>query len=548
MDKPLQSLQQQTEQGCRLLLSAQNRDPYTATWGCFDRRYWAWKLVDFPEATYQRNVYPLAWFLRHTAHLQEGTPELVQEAIIAGLQFALHIQHRDGSFDQAFPHEHSFGATAFLLHPLLEAYRIVRDHCSPTQQHAIENSLRRAADFLCRHDETHGHIANHLAGAALSLLVSAEFFWQPAYEQRAMHLLERILAHQSPEGWFLEYEGADPGYQTLCLYYLAQIYRLRPDSKLHAALKRAITFLAWFVHPDGTFGGEYGSRRTAIFYPGGVALLSRTFPLAHSIIRAMLASIAERRTVTLLDVDMGNLAPLLSNYVTVLEADMPDASQPVTPLPWQLGAVQRDFPRAGIFIRGTPRHYAVVGSSNGGVLKVFDRHQQRMLWNDGGYVGHTNSNTYITTQMTDLHRSCQATTNEIMIQAPFYLMLRSVPTPLQFLVLRALNLTVMRHVALGNMVKALLVRLLISGKHTVPLHLKRTITFAAEYIRVTDTLTMTGSLQLRWLQCGHPFVAIHMASARYFENAAAVSAANVQQVDVAELAAQGTLHHQVTIC
>ena len=32
------------------LLFVQNRDPYSNTYGCFDRRYWAWKLTDFPEA------------------------------------------------------------------------------------------------------------------------------------------------------------------------------------------------------------------------------------------------------------------------------------------------------------------------------------------------------------------------------------------------------------------------------------------------------------------------------------------------------------------
>ena len=43
---------------CQRLLSQLNRDPATSTTGCFDRRYWGWKLTDFPEATFQRNVAP----------------------------------------------------------------------------------------------------------------------------------------------------------------------------------------------------------------------------------------------------------------------------------------------------------------------------------------------------------------------------------------------------------------------------------------------------------------------------------------------------------
>jgi len=53
------------ETACRHLLSAQDRDPFSAAYGCFDRRYWGWKLIDFPEATFQRNVYPLAWYWKN---------------------------------------------------------------------------------------------------------------------------------------------------------------------------------------------------------------------------------------------------------------------------------------------------------------------------------------------------------------------------------------------------------------------------------------------------------------------------------------------------
>jgi hypothetical protein len=550
----ISELRRQVEVACRHLLSEQNRDPYTLTYGCFDRRYWGWKLVDYPEATFQRNVYPLAWLLRYT----EGTileepenrgprrSEVLTEAVQAGLSFAARIQHRDGSFDQAFPQEHSFGATAFLLSPLLQAYYVVRDVCSPSFCASMETCLHRAADFLFCHDETHGHIANHLAGAALSLLESAIFLGKSRYEQRAFELLERILTHQSAEGWFLEYEGADPGYQTLCLYYLAQVYRLQPDVNLQDALKKAISFLSHFVHPDGTFGGEYGSRRTAVFYPGGLALLSREFPLAHSVIRFMLGAIAEGRTVTLQDVDMGNFAPLLSNYVTVLDADLPSCSESAPLLPWEMDDASQDFPEAGLYIRNTRRYYAVFGASNGGVLKVFDREQRALIWNDCGYVGQTGNGVYVTTQMTVRERPCRVAPTEIEIQTSFYQMLRSVPTPLQYIFLRILNLTLMRSVLLGNWLKGVLVDMLISGKRTVPLSLTRIVHFEVDQVVVRDALRIGARLGLEWLEFGRPFVAIHMASARYFEGFRSAMG-DAHQVDVEELLAVGELESQVMI-
>ena len=98
----------QVHQSCRHLLSEINRDHVMPTYGCFDRRYWAWKLVDFPEATFQRNLANLAWYADNLDDLIDRS--LVQDYVIAGLRYTARIQHRNGSFDQAFPFERSFGA------------------------------------------------------------------------------------------------------------------------------------------------------------------------------------------------------------------------------------------------------------------------------------------------------------------------------------------------------------------------------------------------------------------------------------------------------
>ena len=42
------------------ILSHLDRDPCSKTRGSFDRLYWGWKLKDYPDATLQRLIYPLA--------------------------------------------------------------------------------------------------------------------------------------------------------------------------------------------------------------------------------------------------------------------------------------------------------------------------------------------------------------------------------------------------------------------------------------------------------------------------------------------------------
>ncbi|HET7462296.1 MAG TPA: hypothetical protein VFJ82_13670 [Longimicrobium sp.] len=534
----LAEVRAQVERACRRALSEQNRDPHAPAHGCFDRRFWGWKLVDFPEATFQRNVLLPAWLLRHAPPAGGAERAVLAASVRSGLAFAASVQHADGSWDQAFPHEHSFGAAAFLLHPLLAGYLAVRDECGAAFRQGVEAALRRAADFLTAHGEEHGHIANHLAGAALSLARAGAFFGDERYGRRADELLASILAHQSPEGWFLEYLGADPGYQTLCVYYLAQLRELRPSAELDAALARAAEFLAWFVHPDGSFGGEYGSRRTGVFYPGGLALLAaRGNATAAAIVRAMAASISARRTVTLDGIDVANLAPLSANYLLLLEHG-PHIAEAVPPLPREREGAA-DFTAAGLHVRSTARHYVVVGASNGGVVKVFGRGDGRVLVNDGGYAGEDARGGFVTTQGTGTGR---ATVNggEITVDAPFQAVPRALPSPGRFLVLRPVNLTLMRSVGLGNAVKRALVRLLISGGKPAPLSLRRTVRVAAEGVRIDDVLRAEKGTRLRSLECGRPFVAIHMASARYFESADLAAAAfEPRPVDVEALARDG---------
>jgi hypothetical protein len=535
-------LQEKVARACRRLLSEQNLDPYTPTYGCFDRRYWSWKLIDYPEATFQRNVYPLAWLLRQVSGQSNQVSARLTTAVIAGLDYAVRIQHKDGSFDQAFPNEHSFGATAFLLHPLLEAYQVTTAAMSTKQCMDFKVCLRRGADFLCQYDETHGHIANHLAGAVLCLLECANFFNESHYAHRAKTILQTILDHQSREGWYLEYEGADPGYQTLCLHYLAQVYQLSPDERLRNSLTKAVDFLAWFVHPDGTFAGEYGSRRTSIYYPGGLALLQGAIPMARSMTQFMTKSIVENRTITVDTVDIGNLAPLLSSTTLLLDifkaTDMAGFTTP--DLPWQRENQICDFSEAGLYVRSTARHYAILGASNGGVLKVFDRQTQVILLNDGGYVGEDKRGLAITTQITELDKKRVATADAVEVECPFFRMLQASPTPFQFILLRLLNLTLMRSLWLGNRVKDMLVRRLISGKHRIPLCLRRKVIFSADYIEIEDRFSVEKPLSLLWLKCGVPFVAIHMASARYFQGfTAEPQQEQLQHVDVSLLATQG---------
>ena len=108
------------------VLSWQDRESASRSYGCFDRTYWCWKFTDFPGARFQEGAFTLAYLF--TTALA-GNP-LYRDPralrwIEAGLGFWRRIQRRDGSFDEAYPFEHSLAADLTGINFLFEILNIL---------------------------------------------------------------------------------------------------------------------------------------------------------------------------------------------------------------------------------------------------------------------------------------------------------------------------------------------------------------------------------------------------------------------------------------
>lgn len=499
------------------LLSYLDKDTKSVNYGCFDRLYWGWKVVDFPDATLQRGVYPLA--LLYSNDFEKNVyfkNDNLKKWIEAGLLYWCKIQHNNGSFDQAFPYEQSYGAAAFTLYPQLKVFEVIYDSLSNKQRDNIKKHLKRTSEFLTSFNEEHGIISNHLASAAIALLESNEIL-EKEYKPKAMDLLATILKNQSPDGYFLEYEGADPGYQTLATYYLALCYKKTKKPDLLNALKKSIEFLSYFIHPDGSIGGEYGSRNTEVFYPAGFELLKNEIPLAKTISDRMYESICKNNTVTLNSMDTGNLIPLMTNYlIAYLESKKPTEDNNLK-LPCELDNVNKYFEDSKILVKGTSKYYSIVGGTKGGVTKIFDKVNKKLIWDDCGYIGEIADGTYISTQMYNKDVKTILKDNVFQIETNFFKVLRQTPTPFKFVILRILNLTLLRNIALGNIAKKMLVKMFMTGKKKYPVKLHRTITYYEDKIEIEDVLTKKSRIKFKWLEYGKKFSTIHMASSKYFQ-------------------------------
>ncbi|MBN2515704.1 MAG: hypothetical protein JXC33_06685, partial [Deltaproteobacteria bacterium] len=342
-----QTVEDQISTRIPYILSHLDRDPYSPTAGSLDRLYWGWKLKDYPDATLQRLIYPLVnYFYLHDDSL--FCEEALHMWIKNAFAFMSRIQHTDGSFDQAFPHEHSHGATAFLLYDSVCSFALIKDKLDAGQRGATLRTIKKMGDHLVIFDEQHGFISNHLLGAAAGLEKLYSLTQEEKYKSRARYYVNKVLSKQSHEGWYLEYGGADPGYQTLAIYYLAHYYKETQDPDVLNSLKAACEFTSYFVHPDGSFGGEYGSRNTEVFYPGGFALLHKEVPRAAAILNVMIGSIEGGTTVNLNSIDLGNLAPLINNYLDLAKYVPSTFDQTTERIPFQRNEFLKEFRDAGL--------------------------------------------------------------------------------------------------------------------------------------------------------------------------------------------------------
>jgi len=294
------------------LLGAIDRNPFRPTYGCLDRQYWHYRTSSFPSGMYQEGVLPLA--LVYATDLPgnrwQGAPR-VRELAIAALRFTARSSHSDGSCDDYYPFERALGAAVFSLQAAAEAYRVLQLH-----DPELLRWFRRRADWLIRHDES-GRLANHQALAVLGLLRVGQITGQPEYRDAAWARLERLLEWQCDEGWFEEYGGADPGYQTLTIDCLAKVRKLSENAALDGPLRRAVAFARLFLHPDGSYGGEYGSRGTYHFYPHGMELLAPENPEAADLADGFLRGLAAGKQAAFSDDRMfaHRLGNLIEAYV-----------------------------------------------------------------------------------------------------------------------------------------------------------------------------------------------------------------------------------------
>jgi hypothetical protein len=481
--------------------------------GSFDRTWWGWKFSDFSASRFQEGVFTLAWLVssERAPPAARGSTRLLEQAA-AAIRFWARLQHGDGSFDEAYPFERSLAATAFTsFYVGCGIERLAASLPSEARGEGLR-TIERAARWLARHGEYHGILSNHLAAAAATLQVAGDLLGTDRFSSARNRYIGTIYANQDPdEGWLREYGGADPGYQSHAMFYLAEIWRRTQEAQLLESLRRATSFIAWFAHPDGTLGGEYASRGTKFAYPAAFEILAHVLPEAAGVAAHLRRCLANRRGVGPHQMDAWNMLPVLNNHLFAAEAARPLTSPP--PLPWQQPGCSRVFTRAGIGAARAGQRVLIAGLSLGGVVKLWDAASGSLVYEDCGYALFSTGRPFCS-QAYSLWTQEQAGEGNIHfhVVASFAAVPSMRLRPWRFLAFRTFMLTLGRLHIVARGLKQLLVALLIRRKSPHSARLQRSIEFDREgRLTITDRLIGLNGTPV----AVDRHVAFHMGSARY---------------------------------
>ncbi len=499
------------------LLALLDREPQSASFGSFDREHWGWKFRDFPLTMLQTAIYPLALLWRHAF---SGNSYYRQTRLLgwieAGIKDTCGRQHRNGAFDSVAPYTLSNGVTLAIVHCLTEVLRVLGDDLSSETVDLIRVTARRACEFALPGREDYAFVSNHHALFALAWLNAAELFHDAKYEKRAEETIDDVLRHQSSDGWYCEYGGADPGYESLGILYLAKYWQRTRSPRLLESLRRSIDFYSHCVHPDGSVGGAYGSRHTQLYFPAGFEILAAEVPLAASIAAFLRERIVRGNVLTLPVSDPENLACLASAYLEAGLACKTEFLEPPLGLPCESLLGCRRFLDSGLVFIGTHHYYAAISTTKGGVCRIFDRKTQQIAYEDSGYVVAARGRRWSSQHLGLGKMANGASDDELVCEAVFSEIRQELPTPAKFLLLRLLNLTLFRNRAIGEWLQAVIIRTLIRKAKAGPLRLRRSVNFGPEKISFRDQIDLTKPIRIRNLALPRSFLSIHMGSAKYF--------------------------------
>lgn len=219
--------------------------------------------------------YEKGYFLILNFNYEEGV-KLIQEGVDR--------QSSDGGWMEGKNHR-DYSATAFFSLAVASSYLTIKNRNLSAEYkqnlNSWESSLKRSNKFLM--NERYWNIPpqriyrvpilkegvvpgypfhNQIAGAALAAHLTYLVTNDTKYLQDSEKLVEFLLKHQSPEGWYPEMGGPDCSYNAVSCFLLQQLYFQSNNPRLFESIEKSLKWETTKILDDGTIDTSGNSRIT----------------------------------------------------------------------------------------------------------------------------------------------------------------------------------------------------------------------------------------------------------------------------------------------
>lgn len=502
------------------VLSLIDKGEFSPTFGCFDRNYWHYKTVtDYPSATYQQ----LSLFLAHLYSSEfEGNTYYQQEELLklclASIDFWKTCQNKDGSFNEWYPNEHSHVATAFTLYAITESLLLIKNNISKEKLRSYFDSILKAASWLTDNPDT--VVINHTAGALTSIYNCYLLTGKKELLELTDKNLKVLQEYQSQEGWFNEYYGADIGYTSVTLDYLAKYYEKSGDERAYNMLEKAVTFISYFIHPDGSSGGEYGNRNTKYLMPAGIHILTKYFDNARYVLTQYYKGLDKGTQPGLNCFDDRYFSFFFApNYIeaAVLSKSLEENSFQYNEKTFNV--YSHIFSQAGIVVKKTTDYYLVCNFKKGGVIKLFNKDGE-LLYSDSSYFvkfkdNKVASSQRLTTNLEYFIDNSEENDIEIKFESKFVWVNTSLPLTKILIPFRLFNYTLGRFNTVMDYFNKYIKNRFIAKPKDAPLKLKRTISIKNNVLIIEDAISKETDAHVCHIELPSSKTNLHVPSSRY---------------------------------